>query len=128
MAFHKITIYLTLLIIPLFFGSSLQATLAQSSGILSIHNSSSLSSLTLSNKSNNANVSKNVVNSTSSTTPPTGVKIGALLPLRGALASEGRTEKVALDIAIKQINENLSKTNSKIRVSLVAEDTHRSFS
>jgi branched-chain amino acid transport system substrate-binding protein len=124
MAFHKITIYVILLIMPLFLGSSMQATLAQSSGILSINNSSSPSSLTLSNKSDTADVSKNIVNSTLSTTPPTRVKIGSLLPLTGALASEGQTEKVALDIAIKKINENLSKTNSKIRVSLVEEDTH----
>ena len=55
---------------------------------------------------------------------PTEVKIGALLPLTGALSSGGQTEKAALNIAIKQINENLSNTNSKIRVSLVAEDTH----
>jgi branched-chain amino acid transport system substrate-binding protein len=124
MAPRKIPIYMILLVM-LFFGSSLQATIAQSSGILPIQDSSPSSSLTaLSNKSSTANVSSNVVNSTSTTMPPTVVKIGALLPLTGALASGGHTEKAALDIAIKQINENLSNTNSKIRVSLVAEDTH----
>ena len=50
-------------------------------------------------------------------------KIGVLLPLTGPLASEGLSEKVALDIATNLINENLSKTNSKIRISLIAEDT-----
>ena len=127
MAPRIIPIYMILLI-TLFFGTNLQATIAQSSGILPIQNSSSSSSLspltTLSNKSSPANLSSNVVNSTSPTIPPTEVKIGALLPLKGTLASGGQTEKAALDIAIKQINENLSNTNSKIRVSLVAEDTH----
>ena len=130
MAPRIIPIYMILLIM-LFFGTNLQATIAQSSGILPIQNSSSSSSssslsplTTLSNKSIPANLSSNVVNSTSPTIPPTEVKIGALLPLKGTLASGGQTEKAALDIAIKQINENLSNTNSKIRVSLVAEDTH----
>ena len=104
MAPRKIPIYMILLVM-LFFGSSLQATIAQSSGILPIQDSSPSSSLTaLSNKSSTANVSSNVVNSTSTTMPPTVVKIGALLPLTGALASGGHTEKAALDIAIKQIN------------------------
>ena len=84
-----------LLIILIFFGSNLQATIAQSSGILPIQNSSSLSPLTLSNRSSTANVSNNIVNSTSTTMSPTEVKIGALLPLTGALASGGQTEKAS---------------------------------
>lgn len=121
MALRKTMIYLALLTTSLFLGTILQATVAHSSSTLSLYNSTSMSSLTQYNNSKTSIVSKNTANGSSST--PTQEKIGVLLPLTGTLASEGRSEKVALDIATNLINENLSKTNSKIRISLIAEDT-----
>ena len=51
------------------------------------------------------------------------VTIGALLPLTGTLSSVGESEEAALDIAVKDINENFSKNHSSIQISVVVEDT-----
>jgi branched-chain amino acid transport system substrate-binding protein len=51
------------------------------------------------------------------------VTLGALLPLSGALSSLGESEHAALKIAVKDVNEYFSKTNSNTRVGLIIEDT-----
>jgi branched-chain amino acid transport system substrate-binding protein len=49
--------------------------------------------------------------------------LGALLPLSGALSSLGESEDAALKIAVKDVNEYFSKTNSDTRIGLIIEDT-----
>jgi branched-chain amino acid transport system substrate-binding protein len=51
------------------------------------------------------------------------VTLGALLPISGASSSLGESEEAAIKIAIKDVNEYLSKSNSNIRVGLIIEDT-----
>jgi branched-chain amino acid transport system substrate-binding protein len=51
------------------------------------------------------------------------VTLGALLPLTGTLSSVGESEEAALDIAVKDINQNFSKNHSSIQISVVVEDT-----
>jgi len=51
------------------------------------------------------------------------VTIGALLPLTGVGANAGESELTALKIAYKEINYNLSKSRSEIRIGLMIEDT-----
>ena len=51
------------------------------------------------------------------------VTLGALLPLSGASASLGESEDAAIKIAIKDVNEYFSKSNSNTRVGLIIEDT-----
>jgi branched-chain amino acid transport system substrate-binding protein len=51
------------------------------------------------------------------------VTLGALLPLTGASSSLGESEDAALRIAIKDVNEYFSKTDSNTRVGLIIEDT-----
>ena len=51
------------------------------------------------------------------------VTIGALLPLTGAWSSVGESEDAAEKIAIKDVNQYFSKTNSNIRIGLIVEDT-----
>ena len=51
------------------------------------------------------------------------VTLGALLPLSGASSSLGESEDAAIKIAIKDVNEYFSKSNSNTRVGLTIEDT-----
>jgi branched-chain amino acid transport system substrate-binding protein len=51
------------------------------------------------------------------------VTLGALLPLTGAWATVGESENAAIKIAIKDVNQYLSKSNSNIRIGLIVEDT-----
>ena len=51
------------------------------------------------------------------------VMLGALIPLTGTSSSLGESEKVAMEIAVKDINDYFSKTHSKTRIGLVVEDT-----
>jgi branched-chain amino acid transport system substrate-binding protein len=51
------------------------------------------------------------------------VTLGALLPLTGASSSLGESEDAAIKIAIKNVNEYFSKSNSNTRVGLIIEDT-----
>ena len=51
------------------------------------------------------------------------VTLGALLPITGVSSSLGESEGAALKIAVKDVNEYLSRTHSSIRVELVVEDT-----
>ncbi len=51
------------------------------------------------------------------------VTLGALLPLSGASSSLGESEDAAIKIAIKDVNEYFSKSNSNTRVGLIIEDT-----
>ena len=51
------------------------------------------------------------------------VTLGALLPLTGAWSSVGESEDAAVKIAIKDVNEYFSKSNSNIRIGLIVEDT-----
>ncbi|MGB6531185.1 MAG: penicillin-binding protein activator [Candidatus Nitrosopolaris sp.] len=51
------------------------------------------------------------------------ITIGALLPLSGAWSSVGESEDAAVKIAIKDVNQNFSKSNSNTRVGLIIEDT-----
>jgi branched-chain amino acid transport system substrate-binding protein len=50
------------------------------------------------------------------------VALGAL-PLTGASSSLGESEDAATKIAIKDVNEYFSKSNSNTRVGLIIEDT-----
>jgi branched-chain amino acid transport system substrate-binding protein len=52
-----------------------------------------------------------------------GVTLGALLPLSGASSSLGESEDAAIKIAVKDVNEYFSKSNSNTRVGLIIEDT-----
>ena len=54
------------------------------------------------------------------------IKIGALLPLTGDLASGGEDAQAALEIATEDINNYLSEVNSNARLILVIEDTQTS--
>ena len=51
------------------------------------------------------------------------ITLGALLPLTGASSSLGESEDAAIKIAIKNVNEYFSKSNSHTRVGLIVEDT-----
>jgi branched-chain amino acid transport system substrate-binding protein len=51
------------------------------------------------------------------------VTLGALLPLTGASLSVGESEDAAIKIAIKDVNEYFSKSNSSTRIGLIIEDT-----
>jgi ABC-type branched-subunit amino acid transport system substrate-binding protein len=51
------------------------------------------------------------------------ITLGALLPLTGASSSLGESEGAAIKIAIKNVNEYFSKSNSHTRVGLIIEDT-----
>jgi len=51
------------------------------------------------------------------------VTIGALLPLTGAWSSVGESEDAAVKIAIKDVNQYFSKSNSNIRIRLLVDDT-----
>jgi len=51
------------------------------------------------------------------------VMFGALLPLTGTSSSLGESEKAALEIGVKDINDHFSKTHSKTRIGLIIEDT-----
>ena len=51
------------------------------------------------------------------------VTLGALLPLTGAWATVGESENAAIKIAIKDVNQYLSKSNSNIRIRIIVEDT-----
>ena len=51
------------------------------------------------------------------------VKIGALIPITGVASSLGESERAALKIATKDINEYLFKTNSSIGIELIIEDS-----
>jgi len=51
------------------------------------------------------------------------ITLGALLPLTGASSSLGESEDAAIKIAIKNVNEYFSKSNSNTRVGLIVEDT-----
>jgi ABC-type branched-subunit amino acid transport system substrate-binding protein len=53
------------------------------------------------------------------------LQIGVLIGLSGISAERGVSQKAALDIAVKDLNENLSKKDKNIRVALVFEDTQR---
>jgi len=51
------------------------------------------------------------------------VTLGALLPLTGAWSIIGESENAAVKIAVKDVNQYLSKNNSNIRVGIMVEDT-----
>lgn len=51
------------------------------------------------------------------------IPIGALLPLTGGLASYGENSKVAIEIAVEEVNEFLEKLGSPARIKLLVEDT-----
>ncbi|HZC21625.1 MAG TPA: penicillin-binding protein activator, partial [Nitrososphaeraceae archaeon] len=51
------------------------------------------------------------------------VLFGALLPLTGTSSQLGESEKAALEIGVKDINDYFSKTHSKTRIELIIEDT-----
>ncbi len=51
------------------------------------------------------------------------VALGALLPLTGVWSTVGESENAALKIAVKDVNQYLSKSNSNIRIGLIVEDT-----
>ncbi len=51
------------------------------------------------------------------------ITLGALLPLTGASSTLGESEDAAIKIAIKNVNEYFSKSNSNTRVGLIIEDT-----
>ena len=51
------------------------------------------------------------------------VTLCALLPLTGAWSSVGESEDAAVKIAIKDVNQYFSKSNSNIRIGLMVEDT-----
>ncbi|MGA9152030.1 MAG: penicillin-binding protein activator [Candidatus Nitrosopolaris sp.] len=51
------------------------------------------------------------------------VTLGALLPLTGAWTTVGESENAAIKIAIKDVNQYLSKSNSNIRIRIIVEDT-----
>ncbi|MDJ0270194.1 MAG: ABC transporter substrate-binding protein [Aigarchaeota archaeon] len=54
---------------------------------------------------------------------PSEIVIGALLPLTGSLASYGENSRVAIELAVKEVNEWLSQAGIPTRVKLVVEDT-----
>jgi ABC-type branched-subunit amino acid transport system substrate-binding protein len=51
------------------------------------------------------------------------VTLGALLPLTGAWSTVGESENAALKIAVKDVNQYLSKSNSNTRIGIIVEDT-----
>jgi hypothetical protein len=51
------------------------------------------------------------------------VTLGALLPLTGAWATVGESQNAAIKIAVKDVNQYFSKSNSNIRIALIVEDT-----
>jgi ABC-type branched-subunit amino acid transport system substrate-binding protein len=51
------------------------------------------------------------------------VTIGALLPLTGAWSSVGESGDAAEKIAINDVNQYFSKSNSNIRIRLLVDDT-----
>ena len=51
------------------------------------------------------------------------VMFGALLPLTGTSSQLGESEKAALEIGVKDINDYFSKIHSKTRIGLIIEDT-----
>jgi branched-chain amino acid transport system substrate-binding protein len=52
------------------------------------------------------------------------VTLGALLSINGASSSVGESEEAGLRLAVRDVNDYFSKTNSDIRIGLVVEDTH----
>jgi len=52
------------------------------------------------------------------------VTLGALLSINGASSSVGESEEAGLKLAVRDVNDYFSKTNSDIRIGLVVEDTH----
>lgn len=58
--------------------------------------------------------------------PPDGshvITLGALVPLSGIFSSTGESTGAALEIAVEDVNDYLSKSGSKTRVGLIIEDT-----
>ncbi len=53
------------------------------------------------------------------------IKIGALLGLSGISSERGKTQKAAMEEAVKDINENFQKNVTKNKVVLYIEDTER---
>jgi branched-chain amino acid transport system substrate-binding protein len=53
------------------------------------------------------------------------IKIGALLGLSGISSERGQSQKLALEVAEKEVNENFSKSNTNKKVVLFVEDTER---
>ncbi|HEY6885776.1 MAG TPA: penicillin-binding protein activator [Nitrososphaeraceae archaeon] len=51
------------------------------------------------------------------------VMFGALLPLTGTSSQLGESQKAALEIGVKDINDYFSNTHSKTRIGLIIEDT-----
>jgi ABC-type branched-subunit amino acid transport system substrate-binding protein len=51
------------------------------------------------------------------------ITLGALLPLTGAWSSVGESENAAVKIAVKDVNQYLSKSNSDTRIAIIVEDT-----
>jgi len=57
-------------------------------------------------------------------TPMTGeIRIGSLLPLTGALATTGENSKVAIDIAVEEVNEFLKASGAKWTLRVLFRDT-----
>jgi ABC-type branched-subunit amino acid transport system substrate-binding protein len=52
------------------------------------------------------------------------VTLGALLSINGASSSVGESEEAGLKLAVRDVNDYFSKTNSDTRIGLVVEDTH----
>jgi branched-chain amino acid transport system substrate-binding protein len=52
------------------------------------------------------------------------VTLGALLSINGASSSVGESEEAGLRLAVRDVNDYFSKTNSDIRIGLVIKDTH----
>jgi len=52
------------------------------------------------------------------------VTLGALLSINGASSSVGESEEAGLRLAVRDVNDYFSKTNSDVRIGLVVEDTH----
>jgi branched-chain amino acid transport system substrate-binding protein len=52
------------------------------------------------------------------------ITLGALLSINGASSSVGESEEAGLKLAVRDVNDYFSKTNSDIRIGLVIKDTH----
>jgi len=70
---------------------------------------------------------RTVATPTTVTVPAVGLQgdilIGALLPLTGVLSSYGENDKVALELAVSDVNEWLTSLGKPWRVKLIVEDT-----
>lgn len=51
------------------------------------------------------------------------IALGALLPLSGAHATQGQASRVAIEMAVADLNEYLAEAGSPVRVSVQIEDT-----